>query len=221
MSSSGSLTSALAGLPSWLQPTADPASLDANFLTWVESAGWRAGGMVWPCEGPPILLKCVQNGKAYLTTIPPELPDALRRLHQGEPTATVTAVNGSLRVYASLTPQGRPSGVIWAEKAAGSPITDTDRNLMVLTARLVEGSPAFAAAAGPVIDTDRLMTRLQDAAVIAGRMAHDFDNILTGIMGFTDLAQPLLPPGSPAVGFLAEISKGGHRGIQFTQQLHQ
>jgi len=57
--------------------------------------------------------------------------------------------------------------------------------------------------------------------VIAGRMAHDFDNILTGIIGFSDLAQPMLQPGSQAAAFVAEIAKVGQRGILFTQQLHQ
>jgi signal transduction histidine kinase len=52
-------------------------------------------------------------------------------------------------------------------------------------------------------------------------MAHDFDNILTGIIGFSDLTLPMLPPGSQAASFVAEIGKVGQRGIVFTQQLHQ
>jgi signal transduction histidine kinase len=74
---------------------------------------------------------------------------------------------------------------------------------------------------GPVVDPDKLSQRLADAAVIAGRMAHDFDNILTGIIGFSDLTQPMLQAGSQAANFVAEIGKVGQRGIQFTQQLHQ
>jgi signal transduction histidine kinase len=62
---------------------------------------------------------------------------------------------------------------------------------------------------------------LQDASIIAGRMAHDFDNILTGIIGFSDLTIPMLQPGSQAARFVAEIGKVGHRGTVFTQQLHQ
>jgi signal transduction histidine kinase len=92
---------------------------------------------------------------------------------------------------------------------------------MVLTARTLERSPAVGAVVGPLIDPERLSQRLADAAVIAGRMAHDFDNILTGIIGFSDLTQPMLQPGSQAAGFVGEIAKVGHRGIQFTQQLHQ
>jgi signal transduction histidine kinase len=72
-----------------------------------------------------------------------------------------------------------------------------------------------------VLDPERLSQRLADASVIAGRMAHDFDNILTGIIGFSDLAQPMMQAGSQAAGFIAEIAKVGQRGIVFTQQLHQ
>src|SRR5262249_44076922 len=53
-----------------------------------------------------------------------------------------------------------------------------------------------------------------------GRMAHDFDNLLQGIIGFSDLTLPLLVPGSQPANFVTEIGKVGQRGIQFTQQLH-
>src|SRR5205814_5962368 len=91
----------------------------------------------------------------------------------------------------------------------------------VLSARAIDRSPVVAAATGPLVDPERLAQRLADASVIAGRMAHDFDNILTGIMGFADLAGPMLPVGSQPASFVAEIGKVGQRGIQFTQQLHQ
>ena len=47
------------------------------------------------------------------------------------------------------------------------------------------------------------------------------DNILTGIIGFSDLSLPLLPAGSQAAKYSDEISKVGQRGILFTQQLHE
>ena len=53
-------------------------------------------------------------------------------------------------------------------------------------------------------------------------MAHDFDNILTGIIGFSDLTLPLLPAGLAGRRSSSPRSrKVGQRGIQFTQQLHQ
>jgi signal transduction histidine kinase len=52
-------------------------------------------------------------------------------------------------------------------------------------------------------------------------MAHDFDNVLTGIIGFTDLTLPLVQGQPQPAKFLTEIGKVGQRGIVFTQQLHQ
>ena len=85
----------------------------------------------------------------------------------------------------------------------------------------MERSPALAARVGPLADADRLNQRLADAAVMAGRMAHDFNNVLTGILGFADLTLPLLTPNTQPAKYVAEILKVGRRGIQFTQQLHQ
>ena len=36
-----------------------------------------------------------------------------------------------------------------------------------------------------------------------------FDNIFTGVLGFGDLAEPLLPAGSPQADYLAEILRAG------------
>ena len=103
-------------------------------------------------------------------------------------------------------PVGRPLGLVWADKQAGQPWTDAERAYLSLTAKTMERSPAVAAAIGPVIDPERLSQRLSDAALIAGRMAHDFDNILTGIIGFADLTATLLGPGSQAAGFVGEVA---------------
>jgi signal transduction histidine kinase len=124
-------------------------------------------------------------------------------------------------VFAGVQPFGRAMGLIWAERPAGQPWGEVEREYLALCGKLAERSPSVAIHVGPVLDPDRLSQRLADASVIAGRMAHDFDNILTGIIGFSDLTQPMLPPGSQSAGFVAEIAKVGQRGIQFTQQLHQ
>lgn len=71
------------------------------------------------------------------------------------------------------------------------------------------------------VDPDVLFERLGEVALIAGRMAHDFDNILTGIIGFADLSRPLLQPGTPLAKYVGEIGKVGQRGVVFTQQLHR
>jgi signal transduction histidine kinase len=69
-------------------------------------------------------------------------------------------------------------------------------------------------------DNSALVQRLEDMARVSGRLAHDFDNILTGVIGFTELTQAAAPPG-PAQSHLAELRRVGEQGIELTRRLHQ
>ena len=220
MSTPGTLTTALNFLPSWWLDGTDRPTLDALLANLSKVCGWRGAGFVWPADCPTAVAKTVHNGTVSEGAVAQEVPDAVRRTRAGEATAFYSIANSSGRVFAPVMPAGRPLGLLWADHVAGQPWTDEDRAYLALTAKMMERSPAVVAAIGPVIDPERLNQRLGDAAVIAGRMAHDFDNILTGIIGFADLAGPTLPVGSQALRFVTEIGKVGQRGIVFTQQLH-
>jgi signal transduction histidine kinase len=71
-----------------------------------------------------------------------------------------------------------------------------------------------------IAEPPAVAVRLEDAARVAARVAHDFDNVLMGVMGFAELAQPHVPADSPAVGFLAEILKVASETQTITKQLH-
>ncbi len=219
MSAPGALSTALAFVPNWWQESTDATAFDTLLVNWARACGWRTCGFAWTGEGGTVL-KTVQAGAPVDAPAPLEVPDALRRLKGGEPTVLYSIPNTAGRVFAAVHPAGRPVGVVWAEKTAGQPWTDAERAYLALTGKTIERAPSLAAVVGPVIDPERLNQRLADAALIAGRMAHDFDNLLQGIIGFSDLTLPMLPPGSQAANFVAEIGKVGQRGIAFTQQLH-
>lgn len=221
MSTPGSLSAALAYLPCWWHEATDPAALDGLLVGWARACGWQAAGFVWPVDGFPVTAPTVRSGSLCASAPPAETADATRRIRSGEPTPLYPVVGSGGRVFAAVSLTGQPMGLLWAEKVAGQPWTPDEKAYLGLTARSLELSPAVALVTGLAVDPDRLYQRLGDAAVIAGRMAHDFDNILTGIIGFADLSVPLLPPGTQAAQFVGEIGKVGHRGIQFTQQLHQ
>jgi signal transduction histidine kinase len=222
MTTVGGLSSGLAFLPTLLTDTAEGAGLDTLLSGWVKANGWRSAGIVWPID-PPV--RVVLQAKPESVEKPPQPPFEIgevgKSLRNGSSTVVWQVPASSGRLYTLLTPPGRPAGVIWGERAPGEPWSDAERNYLRLSARLIERHPTLGSVIGPVIESDRLSQRLGDAAVIAGRMAHDFDNILTGIIGFADLTLPLLPAGSQQSRFIGEIGKVGQRGIQFTQQLHQ
>jgi signal transduction histidine kinase len=60
-----------------------------------------------------------------------------------------------------------------------------------------------------------------DLAGLSRRLAHDFDNILTGVIGFAELslAQTTVP--DPAKTYLTELLRVCDRGIELTRCLHQ
>jgi signal transduction histidine kinase len=215
----GTQPAALAFLPQWWQESTDAAAFETTLASWVRTCGWRAAGFVWPVESPPTIAKFAPTHVA-VESVSAELGEVARQVRAGEPTVVVSLPSGASRVYAPVTCPGRPLALLWAEQAAGQTWSEADKAYLALTGKMLERSPVAAALLGSAVDADRLTQRLADVATVAGRMAHDFDNILTGILGFADLALPLVPPGSQEASYIAEITNVGQRGTSFTQQLH-
>src|SRR5262249_3717232 len=79
--------------------------------------------------------------------------------------------------------------------------------------------PSASSAFFAGLDQARLHQRLQDAGTISGRIAHAFDNVLTGVMGFAELTLSQTDARSPNHPFLEEVVKAAEQGVQLPQQL--
>ena len=70
------------------------------------------------------------------------------------------------------------------------------------------------------LDRHNRRQRMEAAARIVRRLAHDFGNILTGILGFSELAlSQQADLDSPMYLYLTEIHRGAQNGAQYTDQL--
>jgi two-component system, cell cycle sensor histidine kinase and response regulator CckA len=61
--------------------------------------------------------------------------------------------------------------------------------------------------------------RMEAVGSLAGGVAHDFNNILTTIIGYGQIALSKLPPDLPLTHELGEVLRAGHRAAALTRQL--
>lgn len=65
----------------------------------------------------------------------------------------------------------------------------------------------------------RHVQKLESLGVLAGGVAHDFNNILTAIIGYTDLAKTSIPADHPALEHLREVVRASRRAAELCKQM--
>jgi two-component system, cell cycle sensor histidine kinase and response regulator CckA len=65
----------------------------------------------------------------------------------------------------------------------------------------------------------RRRQRIEAIGSLAGGVAHEVNNMLAVMLGFSDMALRQLPPGSPPAADLQEVIRAGERAARITQQL--
>jgi signal transduction histidine kinase/ActR/RegA family two-component response regulator len=85
-------------------------------------------------------------------------------------------------------------------------------------ARRLESAPHAAGGTGFRDEQLQHFHRLQTLGTLAGGIAHEFNNILAVMLGFTEITQTLLPPNSPAQHHLKEVYAAGQRAREMIRQ---
>src|SRR5262249_23033185 len=142
-----------------------------------------------------------------------EWPDLLSRLFQVRSGLTLVSREGT-SVLLALHESGNSSWLVWFEDEGKrgwtrDAIAGAVPAAMTL-ARVLSNRPALH---GPTwVDRSRRQQRLEDAASTVARLVHDFNNILTGILGFTELSLAQIPKEAPPHELLKEAYEAALSG---------
>lgn len=187
--------------------------------------GAAGAGITGPLEGPPCVERRVRRegapsgGTGWPWQQPREPGEPLRA---GASTQETVGGDGESLLLAAAPGPGGRTRLLWLEEPAGRVWTEAEKAALLLTGQVV-GPRVPAAAEGPAklaaLDQEHLQRRLLDAAVMSGRVAHAFDNVLTGILGFTELTLSMAADAT-LQQYLSEVLQAAQSGIQLTQQLH-
>lgn len=118
------------------------------------------------------------------------------------------------RTWAGRMINKRKDGTLYTEEMTISPVRDT-------SGRIVN----YVAVQRDISDHLRLAAQFQQAqkmeavGLLAGGVAHDYNNMLSVILGYAELAQKMVDPAQPVHTFLEEIFKAALRSKDITRQL--
>jgi signal transduction histidine kinase/ActR/RegA family two-component response regulator len=106
--------------------------------------------------------------------------------------------------------------VLWVEAPLTRVWSDGERSALVVAGQVV----ARTQAGRRWVDHLARRQRMDVVSRLVGRLAHDYGNVLTGILGFTELslAQPISAT-SPLATYLKEVHRAAQNGGRLTQQL--
>jgi signal transduction histidine kinase len=152
--------------------------------------------------------------------LPWQEPPVLARLRSALSAIALPGDRASCLAAPVFGPPGA-CGLVWLEAPPERVWKPEEGAALVLAGQALAGRLAPDALSMASGDPAHLERRLQDAAQMAARTAHAFDNVLTGILGFTELTLSQLPARSMPASYLAEVLQAARQGTQLTQRLHQ
>jgi signal transduction histidine kinase/CheY-like chemotaxis protein len=124
-----------------------------------------------------------------------------------------------------VCPREGAAWMLWLEGKAGQSWTAAESAALTLAAGVLarwlgpeptrNNAPAWALQ----LEQAARQRRLEDIALVTRRLAHDYGNVLTSILGFTELSLAQLPGDSPLKRYLGEVHRGCQQGSLLTQRL--
>lgn len=195
-----------------LAPPHDPRGLGALLADLAGAFAATAAGLAaWAGNEPP-------EARVQAGEVPPgpwpweEQPDLLDRLRGAAGAVTARSAGGASWLLAAAGLPDRPVWLLWLRAEGERAWAAQEGAALVLAGQAL--LRRASAAEGPEwarqLEPSCRQQALDEATTIIRRLAHDFGNLFTSILGFTELTLGQMPRESPLFGYLTEA----HRATQ-------
>jgi signal transduction histidine kinase/FixJ family two-component response regulator len=169
---------------------------------------------------------CTAEGSTVKTLPWPDasLPQLLADVQHGAFLQPAPGTADSSFLFATASPQEGCTWLMGLEAAPARSWTPSDQAALGLAALALALSQANSELLTPVVEwveCQRRQCRLEDATRVVSRMIHDFNNVLTGIQGFAELAASQLPSNSATQLYLKEVTQAVQQGVQLLGRFGQ
>jgi signal transduction histidine kinase/CheY-like chemotaxis protein len=209
----------------WLRESA-PDSRDLGRLLADLAGAFTAPAAGLSClrDGTPLLRHPAANGSARPAPWQ-QAPELLTRARSTASAVTAERTGGGSFLLTTLGWPGYGGWLLWLEDEGRSEWADDEAAAFALAGQALtrwQHAAHPAARWADQLDRAARQQRLETAADLARRLAHDFGNVLTGILGFTELAlSQQIHADSPLHTYLLEVQRSAQSGAQMTHLLRQ
>lgn len=193
----------------WNQLATDIAfatgGLEAGFLTVPSGVSLSSSGFPNPAEYP-----WVEDGN-YLSKIMDRPWEILIDFNSGENW-----------FFLPLFFSSRFGLVLWIRSPAGKEWTAEELRSLKVLAQNIKLTPEVWESPGEVtqaVERFVLQEKLHSTGFVTGLLAHEFGNLVTGLLGFGELALSNIPGQTTAHGFISEVCQSGKRAVQWVESL--
>ena len=135
----------------------------------------------------------------------------------------ITVADRSMNYLVAAMSPSRGGWLLWIGQPRPRDWTDAEKSALVLLAQLLVRRLTTGVVRGRFekqLDRQVRQQCLEQAATLSRRLAHDFGNVLTGILGFSELAVAHPQPASAQLSrFIDEIYSCAQAGANLTYQL--
>jgi signal transduction histidine kinase/CheY-like chemotaxis protein len=202
------------------QPPAQAGCLDAVLANLVAAFAASGGGLAALSSGKILVRRPTGDERAPWA----EDEELLRRVQQSPTALAISRQTAGALLLTSVRPHSHCGWILWVEADGERKAwTDAEAGALALAGqalgRILE-APASVALWAAQLDQAERQKDLETAARVASRLAHDFGNVLTGIIGFCDLSLALkAPPESQLSRYLRELQRCAQNGAELTHLL--